>query len=183
MPHAKPHELPSGGGGRWPASGDGFRSVQWGDMEVGFTTTGPLDCTQLYQLGGFPGGVCTCPHYGYIFEGSIRATYPNTDWADEVACAGEVYFFPAGHILIYPEPYQGFGAESGVRFAAVHGCDSTGGGEGGPRVNSSHTGHWPSDMRLLSTFERQPLSLKGGQKAHRFAPGACVADGVTALTA
>ena len=103
MPHAKPDELPSGGGGRWPAAGDGFRSVQWGDMEVGYTTAGPLDCTQLYQIGGLPGGVCTCPHYGYIFEGSIRATYPNTDWADEVATAGEVYFFPAGHILIYPE--------------------------------------------------------------------------------
>lgn len=103
MPHAKPDELPSGGAGRWPAAGDNFRSVQWGDMEVGYTTTGPLDCTQLYQFGGLPGGVCPCPHYGYIFEGSIRATYPNTDWPDETATAGEVYFFPAGHILIYPE--------------------------------------------------------------------------------
>ena len=104
MPHAKPGELPSGGGGRWPAAGDNFRSVQWGDMEVGYTTTGPLDCTELYQAGGLPGGVCCCPHYGYIFAGSIRATYPNTDQPDEVATAGEVYFFPAGHVLIYPEP-------------------------------------------------------------------------------
>lgn len=71
MPHAKPDELPSGGGGRWPAAGDNFRSVQWGDMEVGYTTAGPLDCTQLYRLGGLP---------------------------------GEVYFFPAGHVLIYPGP-------------------------------------------------------------------------------
>ena len=104
MPHSKPGELPSGGGGRWPAAGDNFRSTQWGDMEVGYTTTGPLDCTQLYQAGGLPGGVCCCPHYGYIFAGSIRATYPNTDQPDEVAAAGEVYFFPAGHVLIYPEP-------------------------------------------------------------------------------
>lgn len=36
-------------------------------------------------------------------RGSIRATYPNTDWPDETATAGEVYFFPAGHILIYRE--------------------------------------------------------------------------------
>jgi hypothetical protein len=72
-------------------------------MEVGYTTTGPLDCTELYQVGGLPGGVCPCPHYGYIFEGSIRATYPNTDRPDETASAGEVYFFPAGHVLIYPE--------------------------------------------------------------------------------
>lgn len=105
MPHARPDELPSGGGGRWPAAGDGFRSVQWGDMEVGYTATQhPLDCTELYRVGGFPGGVCVCPHYGYIFEGSIRATYPNTDWPDEVAVAGEAYFFPAGHVLIYSEP-------------------------------------------------------------------------------
>jgi hypothetical protein len=73
-------------------------------MEVGYTSTGPLDCTQLYQGGGLPGGVCPCPHYGYIFEGSIRATYPNTDRPDETATVGEVYFFPAGHVLIYPEP-------------------------------------------------------------------------------
>ena len=73
-------------------------------MEVGYTSSGPLDCTQLYQVGGLPGGVCCCPHYGYIFEGSIRATYPNTDWADDEVGAGEVYFFPAGHVLIYPEP-------------------------------------------------------------------------------
>ncbi|MBV8788525.1 MAG: hypothetical protein JOZ00_17785 [Mycobacterium sp.] len=73
-------------------------------MEIGYTITEGVDCTQLYQMGGLPGGVCTCPHYGYIFEGSIRATYPNTDWPDETATAGEAYFFPAGHVLIYPEP-------------------------------------------------------------------------------
>jgi hypothetical protein len=74
-------------------------------MEVGFTTVDhPLDCTALYRTGGMPGGVCPCPHYGYIFEGEIRATYPNTGLADEVATAGEAYFFPAGHILIYEQP-------------------------------------------------------------------------------
>jgi hypothetical protein len=73
-------------------------------MEVGFTNiSGPLDCTELYQVGGMPGGVCPCPHYGYIFSGTIRAVYPNSDDADEVATAGEVYFFPAGHILVYEE--------------------------------------------------------------------------------
>lgn len=105
MPHANPADLPSAGGGRWPAAGDRFRSVKWGDMEVGFTQTeGALDCTELYRLGGLPGGVCTCPHYGYVVEGSITAVYPNTDWPDEEAVAGEVYFFPAGHILKYSGP-------------------------------------------------------------------------------
>ena len=105
MPHSRPADLPAGGGGRWPSAGTGFRSEQWGDMEVGFTNVeGPLDCTELYQAGGMPGGVCPCPHYGYIFSGTIRATYPNSDLPDEEATAGEAYFFPAGHILIYPEP-------------------------------------------------------------------------------
>jgi hypothetical protein len=83
-------------------AGDGFRSERWGDMEVGLTTVdGPRDCAQLYIDGGMPGGVCPCPHYGYIFEGALRAHYPGTDLPDEVATAGEVYFFPAGHVLIY----------------------------------------------------------------------------------
>lgn len=104
MPHANPRELPNAGS-RWPIAGGHFRSTQWGDMEVGYTEQQhPLDCTELYQSGGLPGGVCQCPHYGYIFDGAIRATYPNTDSPDEVAGAGEVYFFPAGHVLIYPEP-------------------------------------------------------------------------------
>lgn len=78
--------------------------MQWGDIEVGLTTTaGPTDCTGLYRVGGMPGGVCPCPHYGFIFEGGLRATYPDTDQPDEVATTGEAYFFPAGHVLIYEE--------------------------------------------------------------------------------
>ncbi|MBH0776593.1 hypothetical protein IT779_09885 [Nocardia sp. NEAU-351] len=73
-------------------------------MEIGYTTTaGPRDCTELYKVAGLPGGVCPCPHYGYIFSGTIRATYPGADMPDESAVAGEAYFFPAGHILIYEE--------------------------------------------------------------------------------
>jgi hypothetical protein len=120
MPHAKLENLPAGGGGRWPSAGAGFRSVQWGDLEVGFTTVeAPLDCTELYRLGGMPGGVCPCPHYGYVFAGSIRATYPDTEMPDETASAGEAYFFPAGHILIYEEATTAF--EVNPAFA-LHQC-------------------------------------------------------------
>ena len=77
MPHCRPEDLPNGVE-RWPAIGsEGFRSVQWGDMEVGYTTVhSPLDCSEQYKFGGLPGGVCPCPHYGYIFEGRLRAKYP-----------------------------------------------------------------------------------------------------------
>ncbi|WP_019926690.1 hypothetical protein [Nocardia sp. BMG111209] len=105
MPHAKPQDLPAAGGGRWPSTGEAFRSVQWGDLEVGFTSVdSPLDCTELYRNSDLAGGVCMCPHYGYIFSGSIRAAYPGTTLPDEIATAGEAYFFPAGHVLIYDEP-------------------------------------------------------------------------------
>ena len=105
MPHSKLDDLPNGSE-RWPAIGsDGFRSVQWGDMEVGLTTVhSALDCTEQYKFGGLPGGVCPCPHYGYIFEGRLRAQYPGSDWPDEVIEAGEAYFIPSGHVLIYEEP-------------------------------------------------------------------------------
>ncbi len=100
MPVMKPTDLPQNGGGRWPHTG--FRSVRWGDLEVGYTEVPAVDCTPVYK--GLPGGVCQCPHYGYVFSGRMRAVYPGTDWPDEVAGAGDVYFFPAGHTVIYDEP-------------------------------------------------------------------------------
>jgi hypothetical protein len=75
MPVSKPAELPQGGGGRWPLCGSGFRSEQWGDMEVGHTTVD-------------------------------ERVYPNSDWPDEVAETGDVYYFRAGHVLMYEEPSE-----------------------------------------------------------------------------
>ena len=104
MPVSRPADLPPGGGGRWPHTGEGFRSTRWGDLEVGYTTAGPLDCTPVYA--GLPGGVCQCPHYGYVFTGRMRCTYPGTNRPDEVAEAGHAYYFPAGHVLVYDEPSE-----------------------------------------------------------------------------
>jgi len=99
MPVSKPSELPEHGGGRWPNTP--FRSVQWGDMEVGYTVAPPVDCEFVSQ--GLPGGLCPCPHYGYVLKGRVRARYPGTDWPEEVAGEGDVYFFQSGHILTYEE--------------------------------------------------------------------------------
>jgi hypothetical protein len=104
MPVSRPSDLPPGGGGRWPHLAGGFRSARWGDLEVGYTTTEPLDCTPVYA--GLPGGVCPCPHYGYVFKGRLRCVYVGTDWPDEVAETGDVYFFQPGHVLVYEEPSE-----------------------------------------------------------------------------
>jgi len=112
MPHKRPEDLNSTAD-RWPimaaqAESQGrkpYVSETWGDLEVALTTLDkPFDCTVVYQAGGLAGGVCPCPHYGYVFEGVIRARYPDTDMPDEIIRAGEAYFIPAGHVLIYEEP-------------------------------------------------------------------------------
>ena len=101
----KATELPEAGGGRWPMSGTAFRSVHWGDLEVGLTTLSePANISGMYD--GLPGGVCPCPHYGYVFSGRVRCVYPDSELADEVAETGDVYFFQSGHYLIYEEPSQ-----------------------------------------------------------------------------
>ena len=68
---------------------------------MGYTVAPAVDCSPGYI--GLPGDVCHCPHYGYVFKGRLRAEYPGTDWPAEVAGEGDVYFFPAGHTLIYEE--------------------------------------------------------------------------------
>ncbi len=105
MPVCKPSELPEGGGGRWPSAGGAFRSAQWGDLEVGFTSLQqPANIAVMYE--GLPGSVCPCPHYGYVFSGRVRCVYPGSDLPDEVAEGGDAYFFESGHYLVYEEPSQ-----------------------------------------------------------------------------
>ena len=110
MPHKRPEDL-SSVEDRWPVMVARSRNEHpylaevWGDMNVALTwIDSPIDCTEMYREGGLAGGVCPCPHYGYVFEGRIRARYPDTGLPDEVVEAGEAYFIPAGHVLIYEAP-------------------------------------------------------------------------------
>ena len=52
------------------------------------------DMTALFQ--GLPENACPAPHWGYILEGSVRIKY--VDGRDETVNAGEVFYWPAGHI-------------------------------------------------------------------------------------
>lgn len=106
--HFKPEEIPlvtppesSGSSG----SNGCMRSIQAGELEIGFTwTKGPRDYGALYA--GLPGGVCPCDHYGYVFSGRIRARY--ADGTEEVIGPGEAYYIPKGHVLIYEEATHHF---------------------------------------------------------------------------
>ena len=46
-------------------------------------------------LAGLPGDVCSCPHWGYILEGSITIRY--ADGTEETSRAGDMYYWPGGH--------------------------------------------------------------------------------------
>src|SRR5438094_8046150 len=54
-----------------------------------------IDGTPL--LKGLPDGRCNCPHWGYVFKGSV--TYRFADH-DEVHSAGDAFYVPAGHAPI-----------------------------------------------------------------------------------
>jgi len=76
--------------------------VHWGDLEIGHTLLHqPTSSEGLYAA--LPGGVCPCPHYGYVFKGTVRCVYPGSDFPDEVARTGDAYFFRPGHYLVYEE--------------------------------------------------------------------------------
>jgi hypothetical protein len=99
VPHKRPEDLLPNG--RWDAIAE-WQAEEWGDFTVAYTETGPADFTYVYQT--LPDGLCPCPHYMYLFEGRMRATYPGSEKADDVVEAGEVCYITAGHILIYEEP-------------------------------------------------------------------------------
>jgi len=51
-----------------------------------------IDATPL--LKGLPGDRCQCPHWGYVFKGSMTVRVGDRD---EVYNAGEAFYTPPGH--------------------------------------------------------------------------------------
>ena len=61
------------------------RGVEWGDQLVRHIDLPPgTDFTPLLQ--GLPGDRCDCPHWGYVFTGSIHLRY--ADGTEEVTKRG-----------------------------------------------------------------------------------------------
>jgi len=46
---------------------------------------------------GLPEDRCQCDHWGYVFSGSFRATYP--DGTEEIVRSGDAYHLRPGHFV------------------------------------------------------------------------------------
>jgi hypothetical protein len=69
-------------------SGLGGMAVAFNEVPAGG------DMSPLFE--GLPDNACPAPHWGYILEGVIRIRY--VDGKEETVKAGEVFYWPAGHI-------------------------------------------------------------------------------------
>lgn len=70
------------------------RGLQWnGELVRWLQLPAGTDFTPLFV--GLPGGMCQCPHTGYIIDGSLTVRY--ADGTEETNRAGDVYSWPGGH--------------------------------------------------------------------------------------
>lgn len=60
-----------------------------------FSLDAGTDVTPL--LKGLEGDLCQSPHWGYLIEGTIVATY--TDGSEETVSAGDLFYWPPGHTI------------------------------------------------------------------------------------
>jgi hypothetical protein len=66
----------------------------YGKMGVEYFPFGAgTDITELLQ--GLEGDLCQSPHWGYVAEGAITASY--TDGKEETTRTGELFSWPPGH--------------------------------------------------------------------------------------
>ncbi|ELY58511.1 hypothetical protein C492_11870 [Natronococcus jeotgali DSM 18795] len=60
-----------------------------------FTLAAGTDISAL--LEGLEDDLCQCPHWGYVLEGTLTASY--ADGSEEVTEAGELFHWPPGHTV------------------------------------------------------------------------------------
>ena len=68
-----------------------------GGMYVGFVEV-PAGTDFTPMFAGLPHDMCSAPHWGYVFEGSVRLKY--ADGKEETVNKGEVFYWPAPHTAI-----------------------------------------------------------------------------------
>ncbi len=70
------------------------RYLELGDLAIRHAAL-PAGTDMGPVLQGLPEDRCPSPHWGIVLEGSITITH--ADGSEEVAGAGQVYHWPAGH--------------------------------------------------------------------------------------
>ena len=81
---------------------DGLKvsTAVFGDMVVAYLRRrAAIDMPQLAK--GLTNDVCPCPHWGYVFDGSIIIRYK--DGTEERVRAGDVFYCSPGHEYRYDE--------------------------------------------------------------------------------
>ena len=77
-----------------------LRATPWGGMNCAYAEFGAgTDLTPVLQ--GLPDDMCPCPHWGFVIKGAIQVRY--TDGRAETLRAGEVFYLPAGHTVLFEE--------------------------------------------------------------------------------
>ncbi|MGF1457153.1 MAG: cupin domain-containing protein [Alphaproteobacteria bacterium] len=85
------------------ALGDMVRGREWGEM-IGGVLTFPEGTDFCPLLQGLEGDHCQCPHWGYVLKGRIKVDYQ--DGTTETVTAGELYYWPPGHTVLFEEDTQ-----------------------------------------------------------------------------
>lgn len=72
-----------------------FGSVSGFDELSGeyFTLSAGVDTTPLFE--GLEGGLCQCPHWGFVLRGQITTT--DAKGARETVSANDLFYWPPGH--------------------------------------------------------------------------------------
>jgi hypothetical protein len=68
---------------------DGAMGAEWFSLAAG------VDMAPLLQ--GLEDDACQSPHWGYVIQGRVIASY--TDGTDETCVTGDVFYWPAGHSI------------------------------------------------------------------------------------
>jgi hypothetical protein len=69
------------------------RSCELADLTVNFVTI-RQDHDLAPMLASLPGGMCQCPHWGFMTKGRMTASYADRD---EVFEAGDAFYMTPGH--------------------------------------------------------------------------------------
>jgi len=90
--HAKADNLPA----EIDVEGVCVRGTVFGDMIAGqLKLAKGSDLKPV--LAGLPHDHCQCPHWGYVIAGQIVVDYQ--DGTNETIGAGELYYWPPGHVV------------------------------------------------------------------------------------